>query len=64
MKTSFFVVLSLLTFGAVGCDSKPKPAVEERPKIEVNAPGVKVDVDPDKGIEVKAPGVEVEAPKN
>jgi hypothetical protein len=57
---------------SLGCESKPKepvveetPVVEEKGGVEINAPGVKVDVGGGKGVEVEAPGVEVDTkPEN
>jgi len=43
-----------------GCDNKPAPKANENKPLEINAPGVEVKVDPQRGVDVKAPGVDVE----
>jgi hypothetical protein len=40
---------------SLGCDRKPDA------KVNIDAPGVQVNVDPDKGVSVQAPGVDVKA---
>lgn len=60
MRLLMLAAMLVVTGLAVGCETKPKPAVEEK-KIEINAPGVKVDIERGKGVEVEAPGVDVEA---
>ena len=62
MKTSLYLLAAVALGMALGCERKPAPPAE-KPGIEVNAPGVKVDVEPGKGVEVNAPGVEVDTKK-
>ena len=57
LALGLFVLISAAQFG---CDRKPAPKVESNPGIEVNAPGVHVEVGDRKGVEVQAPGVEVQ----
>jgi hypothetical protein len=65
MRLTILAAMLTISALAVGCEKKPKEAVEEKPGIEVNAPGVEVKVDPKEGVKVEAPGVDVEAkPKN
>lgn len=56
---------AVVVSGLIGCGQHaPPPAktppIEERREIEVQAPGVKVDVEPGKGVEVDAPGVRID----
>ena len=54
MKFKFVATIALLTLGAVGCERKPTK------DVQVEAPGVKVDIEKNKGVEVDAPGVHVD----
>jgi hypothetical protein len=64
MKAFAFFALTVSTLALAGCENKPAPKPPAKTGgIEINAPGVKVDVEPGKGVEVKAPGVEVDAKK-
>jgi hypothetical protein len=55
MKTSINAAAILLSAACLGCDKK-----SDTKPVEVNAPGVQVNVDPQDGVKVKAPGVEIE----
>jgi hypothetical protein len=54
MKFNVVAMIALLTVSAVGCERKPTK------DIQVDAPGVKVDIEKNKGVEVNAPGVHVD----
>ena len=61
MKRIATVFAAMVVAGAMGCDNKTTPpAAADKPNggVEVNAPGVHVDVDQD-GVEVQAPGADV-----
>lgn len=59
--TTLAIILGLAC--ALGCEKKAKTdtAPAEGGHIEVNAPGVDVNVDREKGVDVKTPAVDVEA---
>ncbi len=54
MKLNVVAMIALLTIGTLGCDRKPTK------DVQVEAPGVKVDIEKNKGVEVNAPGVHVD----
>ncbi len=54
MKFNVFASIALVTVCSLGCDRTPAK------KVEVEAPGVKVDIDGKKGVQVDAPGVHVD----
>jgi hypothetical protein len=60
--TVLALLVSVAAF-ACGCDKKKEvaPPPEEGGGIDVQAPGVDVEVKPGEGVEVKAPGTDVEA---
>jgi len=56
------VAIAVALAATFGCASESKPSADDAETgVEVNAPGVDVNVDPGKGVEVEAPGVDVEA---
>jgi hypothetical protein len=58
MKSLIAGLVAMAFLALTGCE---KPASKpQNPPVEVNAPGVQVKVDDQKGVEVKAPGVDVE----
>jgi hypothetical protein len=58
LNTLLLVVAAALA----GCNKPaPAPVVEEKPSLEVQAPGVDVNVKPGEGVQVEAPGVDVDA---
>jgi hypothetical protein len=61
MRLSTFVLCATALALMAGCN-KPaaKKTESDAPAVQVDAPGVKVDIEPGKGTEVKAPGVDVE----
>ena len=64
MKAFALTAIIVACVSAVGCEHKPAEKVDGkadgRPGIEVNAPGVHVDIGHGKGVEVQAPGVEIQ----
>jgi len=54
MKFNVLAITALLTIGALGCERKPTN------DVQIEAPGVKVDIEKNKGVEVNAPGVHVD----
>ncbi len=55
MRTSILASMAVAAACSLGCDRKADT------KVNIDAPGVKVNVDPDKGVSVQAPGVDVES---
>ena len=61
MKIESLVVMLLAA--VFGCADRPaSPPVEPRPAVDVEAPGVHVEVGGGKGVEVETPGTDVEIP--
>jgi hypothetical protein len=62
MKIESLVVMLLAAM--FGCAERPaSPPVESRPaEVDVEAPGVNVEVGGGKGVEVETPGTDVEIP--
>jgi hypothetical protein len=60
MKNAILAVAMGFAAVCTGCDNKPAPKANENKPLEINAPGVEVKVDPQRGVDVKAPGVDVE----
>jgi hypothetical protein len=62
MKVAALSLVVLISSVQFGCDRKPAVKVDNKPGIEVNAPGVHVEAGDGKGVEVQAPGVQVQTP--
>jgi len=60
MRFSILASMAVALACSLGCDRKPDPKVNVDKEINVDAPGIKVNVDPDRGVSVQAPGVDVE----
>jgi hypothetical protein len=62
--TKYAAVAGSVLLLAIGCDRPTEKTRKTGADVEVDAPGVRVDVDKRDGVKVDAPGVRVDVDKN
>lgn len=61
MRSLFLMFCLVLSFGCY--EQRESPPPQPKGGVEVNAPGVNVEVKKDSGVKVRAPGVNVDVEK-